>query len=124
MLAAQLKPFWGVSVFLPAGFLRCSFVIFVVSVLSINPTLDLLSVAVQIPVNIHCHAEGGATEGGRKKMSANANKRRQTQAKTQAKTQAYASKRGQTQTNAYTPLYCGFKHTPSAIPLNMSSSFS
>ena len=64
---------------------------------------------------------GGCNKGGRKQMRANANKRRQTSDKrrgenAEAKTQANASKRGQTQTNAYTPLYCGFLHPPLQSP--------
>ena len=83
--------------------------------------------ALQVKRNIsQCHAEGGATKGGRKQMRANASKRRQTQTNAdkrrgenaEAKTQANASKRGQTQTNAYTPLCCGFL-TPLCNSLNI-----
>ena len=59
--------------------------------------------------------EGGATKGGVSKCEqtqTNADKRKQTQRRKRKQTRANVSKRGQTQTNAYTPLYCGFLHPP------------
>ena len=59
-------------------------------------------------------------------MRANANKGRQTltnasksRGENVSKRKQNASKRGQTQTNAYTPLYCVFYTPPFAIPLFM-----
>ena len=83
--------------------------------------------APELLIRNQCHAEGGATKGGRKQMRANANKRRQTltnaskrkqtQRRKRKQTQANASKHGQTQTNAYTPPLLRFFTPPFAIPL-------
>ena len=62
-----------------------------------------------------CQAEGGATKGGVSKCEqtqTNADKRKQTQTRKRKQTQANASKLGHRQTNAYTPLFCGFLHPP------------
>ena len=70
-----------------------------------------------------CHAEGGATKGGRKQTQANADKRKQTQTLRRKfkQTQANASKRGPTQTNAYTPFSCGSLHPPLQSPYSGDS---